>query len=132
MQEFNFASSSLVVGQRATTTTAKQALFFLNNDFILQQSDATARLLLKKNPENLDACIRLAYLRALNRQPTATELNTANKYLELAEKTLIEKQSDAAKRRQLALASFVQMVFSSAEFRYLIQPPNEQQTTVSN
>ncbi len=129
-QEFDFASSSLVVGQRATTTTAKQALFFLNNEFILEQSDAAARLLLKKSPKDLDTCVQLAYLRALSRYPTADELNNARNYLDQAEKSLSKKEPDSEKRRQLALASFVQVIFSSAEFRYLIQPPQTEKTTI--
>ena len=129
-QEFDFASSSLVVGQRATTTTAKQALFFLNNEFILAQSEATAKLLLKKAPKDLEACIRLTYLRALNRQPTAEEIKHVKIYLKQAEKDLVKSQPDVNKRRQLALASFVQVIFSSAEFRYLVQPPTEKQTTI--
>ncbi len=129
-QEFDFASSSLVVGQRATTTTAKQALFFLNNDFILAQSEATAKLLMKQAPQDVDARIRLAYLRALSRQPSTDEIAHVKQYLEQAEKDLAKAEPDAAKRRLRALASFVQVIFSSAEFRYLIQPPQQKQTTI--
>ncbi len=129
MQEFNFASSNLVVGQRSNTTTAKQALFMLNNKFILKQSEATARLLLKQQPRNVDACINLAYLRALGRHPSANELSAVKQYLDHAEQKLLKTHPDKQQRRQLVLAGFVQMIFSSAEFRYLIQPPTPQQTT---
>ena len=129
LQEFDFASSSLVVGQRAETTTAKQALFLLNNKFLIEQSQATALLILKRHPEDLDACIRLTYLRALTRQPTASELGVVKRYLDQAEKSLTKSHPDAPARRQLAFASFVQTIFSSAEFRYLIQPATETQLT---
>ncbi|VAX39923.1 FIG00929654: hypothetical protein [hydrothermal vent metagenome] len=124
MQEFDFASSSLVVGKRSETTTAKQALFLLNNDFIIKQAEAMARLLLKQKPQSIGARIRLAYIRTLSRQPTATELNTVKQYITRAEKKLLKTHPDAQQRRQLVLASFVQMIFGSAEFRHLIQPPH--------
>lgn len=125
LQEFDFAASSLVVGDRAETTTAQQALFFLNNEFMLQQARATARLLIAQQPDDVASQVRSAYQRALSRNATRDELARAKAFIEKASRFLkVEEQSmDENTQRELALASFVQALFGSAEFRYLIHPP---------
>ncbi|WP_164103300.1 PSD1 and planctomycete cytochrome C domain-containing protein [Candidatus Laterigemmans baculatus] len=123
LQEFDFAASSLVVGDRAETTTAQQALFFLNNEFALEQSEATARLLMEAEPEQTDARIRLAYQRILSRPPSPDELAAVREYLQGTSALLTEQYPEEDRRQTVALASFVQTLFGSAEFRYLIHSP---------
>ncbi|MEX0819598.1 MAG: PSD1 and planctomycete cytochrome C domain-containing protein [Pirellulaceae bacterium] len=122
LQEFDFAASSLVVGDRAETTTSQQALFFLNNDFILEQAEATARLLMKEASDPA-VQIRTAYQRTLSRSPTPAELATAREYLQRAAEHLKDEYSEADQRQTMALSSFMQTLFGSAEFRYLIHSP---------
>ncbi|MEQ9410679.1 MAG: DUF1549 domain-containing protein [Fuerstiella sp.] len=122
-QEFDFAASSLVVGDRAETTTSQQALFFLNNEFVLEQSGATASLLIERHPENVEQQLRLGWQRALSRQPTAAELQVVQDYLKRTANALADEYEDAEERHQVALASYIQTLFGSAEFRYLLHAP---------
>ncbi len=131
LQVFDFAASSLVVGSRAETTTSQQALFLLNNDFILQQAAATARLLVDRYPHDAAAQIRQAYRRALSRPPTADEREMAGDFLRRATTALTDRYDQARQRHTVALASFVQTLFGSAEFRYLIHPPQPRASTVA-
>ena len=122
-QEFDFAASSLVVGDRAETTTAQQALFFLNNDFILEQAEATAALLIDRHPEDTEQQLQRAWQRAVSRRPTAAELAVARRFLQRTTTALEQQHEDAATRHKVALASFLQTLFGSTEFRYLIHAP---------
>ncbi len=124
MQEFDVAASSLVVGDRAETTTSQQALFFLNSDFVLDQALATARSLIDESPDDPAARIRTAYRRAVSRAPTAIEVRRATEFVEQTAERLSADDEDPSENRTLALASFVQTLFGSAEFRYLIHSPS--------
>ena len=124
MQEFDVAASSLVVGDRAETTTSQQALFFLNSDFVLEQAVATARSLIDESPDDPAARIRIAYRRAVSRSPTPVELRRATEFVEQTADRLSSVDEDPPENQTLALASFVQTLFGSAEFRYLIHSPS--------
>jgi hypothetical protein len=129
LQEFDFAASSLVVGDRAETTTSQQALFFLNNAFILEQAAAAAKRLQRDVPDDRAAQIRLAYLRTVSRAPTAAERQRAETFLRKTAEVLAPADLNKAARQQTALASFVQALFGSAEFRYLLHAPVADETT---
>lgn len=122
-QDFDFAASSLVVGDRAETTTSQQALFFLNNEFILTQAEAAARQLMQDAPDDPERQIALAYRKTLSRRPTPTETTIAEEFLERAATAFQEHDSDTTEPRIQALASFLQTLFGSAEFRYLLHAP---------
>lgn len=123
LQEFDFAASSLVVGDRAETTTSQQALFLLNNDFILKQAAAMARLLMDRYPDDTAAQIQQAYWRALSRPPTSDERAIAGDFVRRAATALADRYDQGRQRQTMALAGFLQTLFGSAEFRYLIHSP---------
>ena len=104
----------------------------MNNKLVLEQAQATARLVLKKNSKQPAAQIRAVYLRALSRPPSKKESALGVRYLKMAQGKLGKKQKNVQKRDEIALASFVQMVFGSAEFRYLIQPANTRKQSTSS
>jgi hypothetical protein len=128
-QEFDFAASSLVVGQRAETTTAQQALFFLNNDFILEQAEATAKRLISQAPDDIDQQLRLAYRYILSRPPTTAERTLSSEFLQRTSETLRESEQDPRARHAMGLACLVQTLFGSVEFRYLIHAPTADRET---
>lgn len=100
---FDFADPSQIKGQREVTTVAAQALFFINNEFVSDLArDAADALLAEKGDETKR--IEHAYLRVLARKPTIEEVADAKQYL------------DSPKR----WANFVQALFASAEFRYVL------------
>jgi hypothetical protein len=131
-QDFDFAASSLVVGDRAETTTSQQALFFLNNEFILNQAEAAARQLMQDAPDNPERQIAFAYRKTLSRRPTPTETAIAEQFLERAAKAFQEHDNETTEPRIQALASFMQTLFGSAEFRYLLHAPTRNDSKQPN
>lgn len=122
-QEFDFAASSLVVGKRSVTTGPQQALFFLNSDFVLEQARKTAGRLNQEITGDVHAKIRTAYEWILNRPPSPAELAAVEDFLKKAETSLRENAKNARERNKQIWTSFLQTLFSSAEFRYLVEPP---------
>lgn len=133
LQEFDFAASSLVVGDRAETTTSQQALFFLNSDFVFEAARDTARLLMRRHPGETRRQIDRAYRRAFSRHASADELAVAAKFLKRVSAVLEQEQPDAAAAglHERALASLIQALFGSAEFRYLIHAPDVEAARVA-
>jgi hypothetical protein len=62
---------------RTTTTTAIQSLAMLNNEFILQQSDALAKRLLRETHGDITAAVNLALRLAYGRRASPLELAEA-------------------------------------------------------
>jgi len=115
---FDFPPTSSVKGRRDVTTVATQALFMMNDPIIVKQSELAAARVLKDESESIDARITLAYRRTLGRHPLPQELQTVREFLET---TPAEPAKDAqTKQPQPSVwAQFLQMLFASAEFRYL-------------
>ncbi len=125
LQEFDFPSSSLVIGDRAETTVPAQALFLLNSDFILEQSKKMAKRLFKSEAKGKTRRIVLAYRLTLSRSPSIEEVTEAASYLSQSQKGLRSRYPEKERRRLLAWAGLCQALFASAEFRYLIEPPRQ-------
>jgi hypothetical protein len=113
LQIFDFAEPSSVIGRRDITTVSTQALFLLNDQFVIEQSNATAkRLLNDERLDNLEERIAGAYLLAFGRTPSGSELSQFRNYI-----------NDAIKNGQspeTAFSGFIQALFASAEFRYAL------------
>jgi hypothetical protein len=91
------------------STVATQALFLMNNPFVLEQSrHAAARLLAESNLDDAGR-IRLAYQRALARQPTEGEQAVSGQFLAAV------SEAD----REKAWTQLMQSLFASIDFRYL-------------
>ncbi len=84
-----------VTGQREVTTVPSQALYLFNHPFVVEQAGHLAASL-------PDGDISAAYQRALNRQPTAAEVNLARKLI-----------------AETGFAAFCQALLASNEFRYV-------------
>lgn len=113
---FDFAEPSLVVGSRETSNTADQALFMLNNPFVIEQSDALARLLIR-SVGNQNERIAKAFTLVYGRSATPKELRIAAEYFR---KTDDGKKAVPAEQRMFqALSQFCQALLCSAEFRLI-------------
>jgi hypothetical protein len=97
---FDAADPSLVVGEREVTTVATQALYMMNSPFILEQSRQAAERIAASKPN--DRHIEAAYLAILGREPTSAERSRAEAFL-----------------KEENLASLCQVLYASADFRYL-------------
>jgi cytochrome c553 len=111
---FDFAEPSIIVGERETSHTADQALFMLNNPFVIEQSDALARKLLREHSQQP---MSAAFLHIYGRQPSTTELRAAGEFL----RTAVAEPSSASKEQRSfrALSRLCQALFAAAEFRFL-------------
>jgi hypothetical protein len=111
---FDGADPSLVVGKRNVSNVSTQALFMMNNDWVIQQSEATARDLLGTADamhESLSDTLDELFLRCLGRKPLSDERAATLKFLNSSK---IVSDSDRLSRWTLV----VQSLFSTIEFRY--------------
>ena len=119
---FDFADSSLVVGERSTTIVPAQSLYLLNNPFVLRVS-ASAAARLQKMAGSDEERIRTAYLLFYGRPAKSKEVQSAQKFL-----NDYAGQVDTVRRprfgllrqqgQQEAWSALCQAFFGSAEFLY--------------
>src|SRR5262249_39455023 len=105
---FDFADPTQIKGQREVTTVSSQALFFMNNEFVADLARAAAGALLAEKGDEPKR-IELAYLRILARRPVREEMDDAKNFLH-----------DSSVPPADRWAAFVQALFASAEFRYVL------------
>ena len=122
LEVFDFAEPSMVIGQRESSNTPAQALYMMNNAFVIEQSDALGRRLLKEAEtpaERIDLAFRLVY----NRPPTPEEIKASNQFFRSADTTPAEgnvgSRRSGNEEKFVALSEFCQALFASAEFRYV-------------
>ncbi|MFT5857769.1 MAG: hypothetical protein ACI8XO_005031 [Verrucomicrobiales bacterium] len=114
---FDFPSSSLVSGKRAVTEVPSQALFLRNSKFVAEQAGHAARRLLADQSVSDDVGrIDLAMRWAFARAATAAEQQGALALLALTRDT----QAEIADRDESAWSTLFLSLFSTAEFRYLV------------
>ena len=116
LEVFDVADPSTVTGRRNTSTVAPQALFLMNSPFLLQQSQATARRILKELPQ-ADIATRLmrAYRLILGRAPTAREVEVAANFLNGASASA----AASTEFEEKSWSQLVQTLFASLDFRHV-------------
>ena len=114
---FDFPSSSLVSGKRAVTEVPSQALFLRNSKFVAEQATHAAKRLLADQASKNDAGkIDLAMRWVFSRGATAEEKKGALALLSLTRNSKTEIKN----RDESAWSSLFLSLFSTAEFRYLV------------
>ncbi len=113
---FDFAEPSLVVGERESSNTADQSLYMLNNPFVLEQSDAIARRVIRMASSQKDR-IEMAFRLIYGRDASPEELRAANRFFQSTGDKIASRSSDERFFQQLSL--FCQSLVSSAEFRFI-------------
>ena len=113
---FDFAEPSLVVGTRESSNTPDQALYMLNNPFVLEQSDALARRIMKLSSNPIDRAGK-AFNLVYGRSATEDELRSASVFFRKAD----ESKGSLPREQQTfkTLSEFCQALFCSAEFRFI-------------
>ena len=111
---FDFPDPCLLQGQREVTTVAPQALFFMNGDFVVDCANQAASELLADGPSSDDERVTRTYQRALQREPTADEIQQAIALVES-----LQPASNARDPDRYRWAALIQALVSTAEFRYL-------------
>jgi len=112
---FDFAESSMVVGVRESSNTPDQGLYFLNNQFVIDQSDAFARRLMKEKSQVRDQ-VKLAFLLAYGREASTSELEAAESFYREFEVSRSRFNRNPEFQR---LSALCQAILASAEFRFV-------------
>jgi hypothetical protein len=111
---FDFADTSMVTGKRTESTVAPQALFMLNSPFPAKQATLAAKRDIGDWPKaKITERIQKAYLKTLGRNPTASEIQIAERFLNKA-----VHSPDPTKSPQ-GLEALYHALFASADFRML-------------
>ena len=113
---FDFAEPSLVVGSREASNTADQALFMLNSPFVLEQSDALARQLVRMS-SNQNERVSKAFFFVYGRPATQKELRAATDFFRKSDDG--KKNTAPDEKAFQALSQFCQALLCAAEFRLL-------------
>lgn len=113
---FDFAEPSMVVPIREISSTADQALYMLNNDFVIQQSEALARRLMKDQSKSAER-VRELFMLSFGRPPTGDELQMSLKFVnDTAESA---NGRNRAEKTFAAWCQLCQAIMATAEFRWL-------------
>lgn len=119
---FDFPSPSLVSGSRSVTNVPAQALYLRNSAFVADQAKHAARRLLSATQASDDAGrAELAIRWTLSRQITAAEREGALGLV--AQIRVANANSDD--REVDAWAAWFHTLFTTAEFRYLVDLPSQ-------
>jgi hypothetical protein len=106
LEHFDFATPTLVTGDRDVTNVPLQALYLLNGPFVREQAAALAQYVSKDEP-SLSARISRAFMRCFNRLPDEREAKLAEEFFKAA------PEGDSNQ----IMTAFCQSLLSSAEFR---------------
>jgi cytochrome c553 len=100
--------------QRPTSTVSPQALALMNNQFVLEQAGFFAERVAKEAPANQ---VRHAFALALNRSPSAKELQWANAFIKQQTAGYVERND--ANPAAAAMRDFCHALFNLNEFLYV-------------
>ena len=110
---FDFGDATTPAGKRPLTTIAPQALFMMNSDFVAQRSKNLAAQAMKDSPD-VSARLRKLYVKILNRDPAADELDAGLSYVVNFQKKFAAKRTEAD-----AWFSLCRILIASNEFVYV-------------
>ena len=102
----------LPVPVRPVSTTPSQSLFFLNNKLPKWMADRFAQRLLQMDKLNDSQRLEMAYLLALGRKPEGEMVGQGLAFIQACD-------SEEGMTRQEAWSRFCQMLYATAEFRYV-------------
>jgi mono/diheme cytochrome c family protein len=112
LEHFDFATPTMVSGDRDVTNVPLQALYLMNGPFVQEQAAAlAARVMLdsKTEAERIHRTFRLCF----SREPDAVEARLASDFFKAARDCIEETPA----REQMALARYCQALLASGEFR---------------
>ncbi len=109
--EFDFADTSVSIGQRPRSTVSPQALALMNSPWVRARCSAVADRL-RTQASTPQILIDQAFLSCLTRLPTEAELRASHAMLNVS-----EGQGNALENERVA--DLVRSLFGSIDFRYL-------------
>ena len=114
---FDFADSSVSVGQRSRSTVAPQSLAMMNHPWIVARARfASRRLLDDPSISDTSALIDRLYASCFSRMPDARERELCTKFLQTDQHELGDRETMPTHDR---LCDLIQSLYASIDFRYL-------------
>ncbi len=114
LEAFDAPKPFTTTGRRDVTNVPAQSLTMLNDRFVIESASAWAeRIVAEKSDANPDARIRRMFTAAFARDPVASEIVAAKKYLEAG------ATRDALMQSAPTWADFAQSLFNAKEFIFL-------------
>ena len=115
---FDFAEPGLVSAARETTNVPSQALYLMNNAFVSQQAKSMGARIVAATDEPKKRA-NFAFFLTYGRAPTQDEIASCIDFFQRFMPAAGKETQNRAEAEKLAMATFCQALFSSAEFRYL-------------
>lgn len=113
---FNGPDTSASTAIRDQSTVPLQALFMTNSDLVDQQAQGFAKSLIQADSEDR---VRLAYRRALLRDPSPRESERADQFISRYLQVLASEEVDPSERDVLAWTGFSRALLTSNEFLFV-------------
>ena len=107
---FDYPNPGLVSGNRNSSSVPTQSLYMMNNEFVMKQAQMVSEIIEKKEADDAEGKITLAFLKCLGRLPNEKEMQASLLFLEKN----IEKNS-----QKVNLDGLVHSLFACLDFRYL-------------
>jgi hypothetical protein len=118
LEVFDFAETSLVIGDRDATTVPSQALYLMNSSSVQKLSEAMAARLLATKLTGMELA-KYAFQLTYSRLPTQRELDATTHFFKSFSQAEAAKYPAKDKLGFAGLTAFCQALLGSAEFRYL-------------
>lgn len=107
-EAFDFADSSVSIGQRPRSTVATQSLALMNDPWVAARAAAAAeRFKLEAAHSSAEQLVQQLYWSCLQRPPTSAECSTCTEFL------------GSGEIRSQRLQTLIHSLFASIDFRYL-------------
>ena len=109
---FDFANSSVSVGQRSESTIPTQALTMMNHPWVMEQAQLAAQRFAEGSCDEPESLVRRLFEQIVGRIPTDIELSAAEAFLD-------DANQNHDQSRDQAIAMLIHSLYASIDFRYL-------------
>jgi hypothetical protein len=121
LEVFDFPIMAVNCTRRSLSATPLQSLALLNSEFMMEQANQFAARVTQVTDDgaSTEKKVDTAFLLALSRRPTASELRLAEDHLEKIATRFKEVGTPERIARERALSSLCQMLMATNEFLYI-------------
>ncbi len=113
LEYFDFATPTLVTGNRDVTNVPLQALYLMNGSFVQEQAAALARRVMKEKSTQAGR-IRRTFSLCFNRPPDAAESKLTAEFFQTARGSV----EDSPAREEMIMTLYCQALLAGGEFRH--------------
>jgi len=120
LQVFDFPVIQVNCTRRINSATPLQSLTMLNDEFMVESGKSLAeRVMAAAGDHTPSKWIETAYLLALSRKPTATQLKICTENIERQRELYLNANTEPKQAEKAALGTFCQMLMGTNEFLFV-------------